>query len=117
LGRGEGKVENEIPCVRRGVEDAIGAPVELPVEQRNSGIALAGLRDPEALPGDTLVVDQPPPGGVGECRVREDDLARCEGTGIGGINPRPRAEEGDLDPIGPPSGPSSQPVKYHHSVR
>ena len=90
--------------MRRGVEDAVGAPVEVPVEQRNPGIALVGLRDPEALPGDALVVDQPAPGGVGECRVREDDLARREGTGIGGINPRARAEEGDLEPDRPAIG-------------
>src|SRR5215211_390607 len=104
LGRGEGKVEREFPCARRGVEDAVDAPVEVPVEQRNAGIPLLRLRDPEALPGDALVVDQPPPGGVGECRVREDDLARREDTGIGRINPRPRAEEGDLEPDRPAVG-------------
>ena len=60
MGRGKGEVEHKIPRARRGVEDAVGAPVEVPVEQRNPGIALVCLRDPEALPRDALVVDQPP---------------------------------------------------------
>ena len=105
LGRGKGKVELQIPrgpsrgkLRRRSGRDASRAA--------RSGWASSSCvsRDPEALRGDALVVDQPAPGQVGHGRVDEDDLPRREGARVGGIGSWAQAVEGNLKPDWPAVG-------------